>query len=122
MRFIDFTLIDYKFFILLLILIILDIGTGLLNSIKNHTLKSAILRTGGYKKFLSIFIVLVSYSMDVIYFNADILYTISTSFYILYECLSIIENLAMLGVPIPKKVKSILLNLKESVDNDSNNK
>lgn len=106
-------LINNNLIKLLGILIVADIITGIIKATKKHSIKSAILRHGGYKKFLIILIVVLAWSMDKIYFNSDILYTISCTYYILNEMISITENIGQCGVPIPRKLKDILSNLND---------
>ena len=106
-------LITNKMIILVGSLIFVDVFTGIIKATKRHSLKSAILRNGGYKKFLIILILVLAWSIDKIYFNSDILYTICCTYYIANEALSITENLALMGIPIPQKVKAILAELKE---------
>lgn len=98
------------------VLIVADIVTGIVKATKKHSLKSAILRNGGYKKFLIILIIVLAWSIDKIYFNSDILYTLSCSYYIINEMISIIENAGTIGVPVPKKLKEILSNLNGKED------
>lgn len=105
--------INNNYIILVGILVLCDIATGIIKATKRHSLKSAILRNGGYKKFLIILILVLAWTIDKVYFNSDVLYTICCTYYIANETLSITENLAMMGIPIPQKIKSILAELKE---------
>jgi toxin secretion/phage lysis holin len=93
---------------LLAVLIMADIITGIFKATKNHSLKSSILRHGGYKKFVIILIVVLSYSIDKIYFQTDVLYTISITYFTCSEMVSILENAESIGVKIPKRLKTIL--------------
>lgn len=103
-----------NYYILLVgILVLCDVFTGIIKATKRHSLKSAILRNGGYKKFLIILILVLAWTIDKVYFNSDVLYTICCTYYIANETLSITENLALMGIPIPQKVKNILAELKE---------
>lgn len=106
-------LITNKLIVLVGILVLADIITGIIKATKTHSIKSAILRNGGYKKFLIILIIVLAWSIDKIYFNSDVLYTISCTYYIANEMISITENLALMGIPIPQKLKNILEDLKE---------
>lgn len=92
----------------LLVFIIIDVITGIIKALKNHSLKSAILRHGGYKKSLIIVIVLMSKILDKTFFDSDILYTSTSIYYIVNECVSICENLTQMGVKIPAKIKNTL--------------
>lgn len=96
----------------LLVFISIDIITGFTKSLKYHTLKSAICRNGGYKKILTIFIVLISKILDKVFFNTDILYTSITTYFIINECISIFENFQEIGIKIPKKLEKIVNSLK----------
>lgn len=106
-------LITNKLIVLVGVLVLCDIFIGVVKAAKRHSLKSAILRNGGYKKFLIILIVVLAWTIDKIYFSSDVLYTISCTYYIANEMISILENLAVLGIPIPQKLKNILADLKE---------
>ena len=106
-------LITNRMIALVGILIFVDVFTGIIKATKRHSLKSAILRNGGYKKFLIILILVLAWSIDKIYFNSNVLYTICCTYYIANEMISITENLALMGIPIPQKVKNILAELKE---------
>ena len=109
----DFFIINDKMILLVGVLVLCDIITGLIKATKRHSLKSAILRNGGYKKFLIILILVLAWTIDKVYFKSDVLYTICCTYYIANEALSITENLALMGIPIPQKVKNILAELKE---------
>lgn len=105
--------INNNYITLVMILVLCDIITGIVKATKRHSLKSAILRNGGYKKFLIVLILVLAWTIDKIYFNSDVLYTICCTYYIANEALSITENLALMGIPIPQRIKSILAELKE---------
>ena len=105
--------INDRYILLVGILVLCDVVTGIVKATKRHSLKSAILRNGGYKKFLIILILVLAWTIDKIYFNSDILYTICCTYYIANEALSITENLALMGIPIPQRIKTILAELKE---------
>lgn len=94
-------------------LICLDVITGIVKATKHHSIKSALMTKGSYKKFLILLVVCLAWGMDVVFFQTDTLYTAVCTFYILNESLSIIENLGKCGVPIPTKLKSVLEELKD---------
>ena len=104
--------IDNSLIFVVLGFITIDIITGIAKALKKHSLKSAILRNGGYKKYLIIFLVISAWVFDKIFFDNDILYTATSTYYIANECISITENLACLGIPIPNKIKNFLASLK----------
>lgn len=111
-------LITNKLIVFVGILIVVDILTGIIKATKTHTLKSAIFRNGGYKKFLIILIIVLAWSIDKVYFGNDILYSVSCTYYIANEMISITENIAKLGVPIPKKILSVLYSMNNDDEKD----
>lgn len=105
--------IDNPLIFVVLGFITIDIITGIAKALKKHSLKSAILRNGGYKKYLIVFLIISAWVLDKIFFDSDILYTATSTYYIANECISITENLASLGIPIPNKIKNVLASLKD---------
>lgn len=93
-----------------MILIGIDVLTGLMNSWAEKDFKSAIMRKGLSKKFGEIVIIvlgeLFSYGVGLPdYIMNGILFYVG-----FMEFMSIIENLDKLGVPIPKKIKQVINN------------
>lgn len=113
MDFLKQLVIDNSLIFVVFAFITVDILSGIAKALKKHSLKSAILRNGGYKKYLIIFLILSAYVLDKIFFDSDILYTATSTYYIANECISITENLASLGIPIPNKIKNVLASLKD---------
>jgi toxin secretion/phage lysis holin len=101
-------LIINKLIYLVFVLICLDVLTGVLKATKRHTLKSAVMTKGLYKKYLIMLIIVMCSTIDRIYFGKDVLYTMVCTWAIFNEAISITENVGKLGVPLPKKLKSIL--------------
>jgi len=106
---------EYDSFLYILVtFIVIDYISGVLLSIKEKKLSSEIGFSGIIKK-ISIFIligmgnVLDSYLIK----NGDILRTVIIFFYISNEGISILENISNIGLPIPKKLKSILEQIKK---------
>lgn len=110
--------IDNPLVYVVLVFITIDIVTGIIKATKNHSLKSAILRNGGYKKYLIVFLILSAWALDKIFFAKDVLYTATATYYILNEVISILENLATLGVPIPNKLRSTLVSLQNETEKE----
>ncbi|MDR0946187.1 MAG: phage holin family protein [Ruminococcus sp.] len=99
--------------ITLIVLIILDYITGLLCGIATKTLSSAEGAKGIIKKILTLVIVSFAHILDVnIVGSGDLLMTMTMLFYISNESISLIENCGILGLPIPQRLKSVLLQLK----------
>lgn len=100
-----------------------DYITGVLIAKINKNLSSEIGFKGLAKKFLILVFVALAHIIDVSVLNsAPILQSAVTTFFIANEGLSIIENAASLGVPIPKKLIDVLeqIKAKSDDDNDSN--
>ena len=92
-----------------MILIIIDIFTGLVIAWKNNDFKSSIMRTGLSKKFGELVYVLVGILTKFALGTELILY-----FTVIYICLmeisSLLENCDRLGVKMPDKLKEKLNN------------
>lgn len=115
-------IINNDMVLLVCILIVADILTGIAKATKTHTLQSAIFRHGGYKKVFILLIICVAWSIDKIYFQNDMIYTASCTYYLFNEAISIMENLSALGVPIPDKLKRILKDFRDKNKNDDERK
>ncbi|AUJ53907.1 phage holin family protein [Staphylococcus aureus] len=93
---------------LLLIMIFIDIITGVLKAFSEGKLWSHKAITGYIKKIAYLCVVLVANTLDIIYRLDGILVNSSVIFLIIAESTSIIENAAILGVPIPDVLKKRL--------------
>ena len=95
-----------------LILIILDVLTGIIIAWKNNNFKSAKMREGLSKKFGELVYVLVGilakYAL-----NTDIILYFTVCYICLMEISSLAENCDKLGVKMPNKLKEKLNNNKE---------
>lgn len=107
---------------LLLVLITfmtIDYISGVISAFINKTLNSAIGFKGIFKKLLMFLPIIIANLIDVKIINGTpVLVSVTTVFYCVNESISILENLAKSGVPIPKKLKNILEQLKEKNEND----
>lgn len=93
-----------------IILIGIDVLTGLVNAWASKDFKSAIMRKGLSKKLGEIVIIVLG---EIFSFGLELPNYIINGilFYIGFmEFMSIVENLDKLGVPIPKKIKSVINN------------
>lgn len=95
-----------------LILIILDVITGMVIAWRNNDFKSAKMRTGLSKKFGELVYVLVGI-LTKFALNTDLVLYFSVGYICLMEVSSLLENCDKLGVKIPEKVKEKLNNNKE---------
>lgn len=97
-----------QLFYALLLLIILDMLTGILKAWRNRTLWSQRTMVGYSKKIGIICIVIVANIIDVIFNLEGIFINGSVLYYVFSESTSIIENCNELGIPIPDQIKARL--------------
>lgn len=106
-------------FMLPIILMAIDVLTGVTNAWIKGEIKSSILRKGLGKKIGEIVVLaigelfLIAMSLPMAVLNGISLYII------VMELISICENLEKLGVPIPKFVKKALASTEEKINEDS---
>lgn len=94
---------------------IFDYLTGVIKAIKNKQLNSKIGFEGLLKKICIFIILIVANLLDLLLGNDNLMFrSIVIYFYISNEGISILENLCEMNVPIPEKIKEILLSIKES--------
>lgn len=99
--------------IALLCFIVMDFVTGVLTGIAEKNLSSDTAFKGLVMKFYELLIVSAAHMLDVyILKNGETIATAVCFLFISTEGISLLENAARLGVPIPKKVISILSQLK----------
>ena len=104
--------------IVLITFMVIDYITGVSVAVINKTLNSETGAKGLLKKLSIIMMLIVGVLLDrLINDGAWIFRTLVAYFYIANEGISIVENLSLLGVPVPKKIKRILEQLQ--LDNDS---
>ena len=103
----------------LISLCVADYITGVVAAAVNHRLNSAVGFRGIAKKLFMFTLVGVGNVIDV---NAlagtAVLRSAIICFYLANEALSIIENAGEIGLPVPKKLKQLLDNLKEKNDKE----
>lgn len=109
-----------KAFKILIIIILLDFLTGISKAIKEKNLNSSTALLGFLKKCGYIVLVAVANLIDILFNTTGELKIMTIIFLIAVDGISILENLSIIGVPIPKRIKSILGNIKESVTKDKN--
>jgi len=91
----------------------LDYIMGLMCGTKDKQLSSNIGYLGLKKKFTMLIILMLAVLIDRLLGQGWIFRTLVIYFYASMEGISILENAAKLGVPIPEKLKDILIQLKE---------
>lgn len=107
---------EVKFLDLLLLLMAMDIITGIAKAIKNESLWSRRSLFGYARKVLVLIVIVVANVIDqILSLNGAVTYA-TVLFYIANEGLSITENLAQMGVLIPTAIAEKLKHI------DSNSK
>lgn len=101
--------------IALVIFMIIDYLTGLIYGIYSKTVSSKRGLLGFLKKFCIFLIVAVAHTLDLYILNdSEILRNATIGFYIANDGISILENMAKLGIPLPQKLKDVLIQLKDN--------
>ena len=95
-----------------MILIIIDVLTGIVIAWRNNDFKSAVMRTGLSKKFGELVYVLVGI-LTKFALGTDLILYFSVGYICLMELSSLAENCDKLGVKMPDKLKEKLNNDKE---------
>lgn len=114
------------FFEILLIAVVLDTGLGVLRAIKEHKFNSCVGIDGAIRKVAMLFSVGLLMLVDMI-MNINVLFMIPEKYmqylgidklgmcelfcllFILYEAVSILKNMTLCGLPVPKRIKSFIL-------------
>lgn len=101
----------------LLAFIVIDYLTGIMCAINDHTLSSAVGFRGICRKVLIFLLVGIANILDVsVIGSGSVLRTAVIFFYISNEGLSLVENAAHLGLPVPEKIKAVLEQLHDRTD------
>ena len=105
--------------IALIVLMALDYISGVMCAIEDKKLSSAVGFKGIMKKILILMLVGVANILDVnVVGGGAILRGAVICFYLSNEGLSLLENAAYLGLPVPDKLKSILAQLHDRSEKD----
>ena len=103
----------------LIVFVVVDYMTGVMVGILNKELSSQIGFRGIFKKVVIFSLVSVAHIIDThVIRNGSVLRTTVIFFYLSNEGISILENAALIGLPIPKKMMDVLEQLKENVDHE----
>lgn len=103
----------------LIAFVLIDYLTGVMAAIVDRQLSSEIGFKGIFKKVSIFMLVAVGHIIDSkLLGSGTALRTAIIVFYTSNEGISILENAARMGLPIPKKVKSVLEQLKKDGDED----
>ena len=105
------------FLITLIVFVVMDYITGVIDAIVNEELSSDVGFKGILKKVLIFAVVAVANIIDVrVIRQGSVLRTATVFFYLSNEGISILENIGNIGVPLPKKLIKVLKQLKEKDD------
>lgn len=99
---------------ILILFMILDYGTGVLRGYINKELSSNTGLKGIARKAVIFVVLIVAVSLDRLLNTGQWVFrSVVCYFYIANEGLSLLENSAALGLPIPPKIKEALVQLKD---------
>ena len=105
----------------LVVFMALDYVTGLMCAVAEKKLSSAVGFRGICKKVLILMLVGVAHIVDLhVVGTGDALRSAVVCFYLSNESVSMLENAAHLGLPIPEKLKSVLAQLHGRIDDIDN--
>jgi len=106
----------------LLAFVVLDYITGIMCAVVDKRLSSEIGFRGIFKKVLIFALVGVGHLLDVqVLGSVGVLRTAVIFFYLSNEGVSLVENAAHLGLPIPEKLKAVLEQLHDRAEKDGEN-
>lgn len=97
----------------LLIVIVIDYLTGIVSAIYNKELSSKIGFKGILKKISYLFVVALSVVIDNLTGQSGLIRTLVIYFFVANDGLSIIENMAEMGVKLPQKLIDSLEQIKK---------
>lgn len=104
---------------ILILFMVLDYATGVIRGYVNKELSSDVGLKGIARKTVIFVVLIVAVALDrLLNTGTWIFRTLVCYFYIANEGLSLIENCASLGLPIPDKLKEALAQLKEGKKKD----
>lgn len=93
----------------LIAFVVIDYITGVMCAISDHTLSSQVGFRGIRRKVLIFMLVGIANVLDIyVLSSGSVLRTAVIFFYISNEGVSLLENAAHLGLPIPEKIKVVL--------------
>ena len=108
--------------IALIVFMVLDYITGLMCAVMDKKLSSAISFRGICKKVLILMLVGVANILEVhVIGTGSALRGAVVCFYLSNESLSLVENAAHIGLPVPEKLKDVLVQLHNREDKGTDN-
>lgn len=107
----------------LVVFVVVDYITGVMCAINDKTLSSAVGFKGICRKVLIFLLVGIANILDVqVIGTGSVLRTAIIFFYISNEGISLLENAGHLGLPIPEKMKVVLEQLHDRIENETEEK
>lgn len=105
----------------LLAFVVIDYVTGIMCAVVDKKLSSAVGFKGIFKKVLIFALVGIGHILDThIIGSGSVMRTAIIFFYLSNEGVSLLENAAYLGLPIPQKLKSVLEQLHDRAEKEAN--
>lgn len=107
--------------VVLILFMVLDYGTGLLRALINKKVSSDVGLSGIARKAVIFVVLIVAVLLDrLLNTGTWVFRTLVCYFYIANEGISLLENCAGLGLPIPEKIKDALEQLKDGEKKELN--
>ena len=98
---------------ILLILMTVDYLSGVIKAFVTCTANSKAGVIGILKKVMIILVIVLAYQLDILFNGKLAIKTLAIGVFISNEGLSILENASLCGLPIPEKLKKVLLQYQE---------
>ncbi|GAA0246251.1 phage holin family protein [Faecalicatena contorta] len=103
----------------LLAFVIIDYLTGIMVAVLEKKLSSEVGFRGIFKKVLIFCLVAIGHIIDTqVIKSGSVLRTAVIFFYLSNEGISILENVALIGLPVPQKLKDVLEQLREEKNSE----
>lgn len=103
----------------LMVFVIIDYLTGVMVAILEKKLSSEVGFRGIFKKILIFCLVAIGHIIDTqVIQNGSVLRTAVIFFYLSNEGISILENVAMIGLPVPEQLRAVLQQLRDEKDSE----
>ena len=98
----------------LIVFVVVDYLTGVMVAVIGHRLSSQVGFHGIARKVVIFFLVAVGCVIDsLVIQNGNVIRTAVIFFYLSNEGISILENVALMGLPVPQKLREVLEQLKD---------
>ena len=103
----------------LIVFVVVDYLTGVMAAVLNKKLSSEVGFHGIFKKVVIFALVAVGHIVDAyVIQNGSVIRTAVIFFYLSNEGISILENASVLGLPVPQKLKDVLVQLKDGKEGE----